>query len=107
METIENTGGFALLKEAIDMAKSENGRERQETQAQKKAQNPKKRKYPTVNLLPDEKDFLDKLKALIYLAKKEKKTDHGLVMEALREYAERHLKDVKGFKDMLDSHISS
>ena len=50
-------------------------------------------KSPTIYLLPEEKTFLDRLKAFILLETGEKMTDHGLVMKALMEYADRHYEE--------------
>lgn len=51
------------------------------------------RKSPTIYLLPEEKRYLDRLKAFILLKYGEKMSDHELVMEALREHAERYYKE--------------
>lgn len=55
-------------------------------------------KSPTVYLLPEEKVFLNRLKAFIMLETGEKISDHVLVMEALQDYA---VKNYKGFKHEL------
>ena len=51
------------------------------------------RKSPTIYLLPEEKRYLDRLKAFILLKYGEKMSDHELVMEALREHAEKYYKE--------------
>ena len=53
---------------------------------------------PTIYLLSEEKNYLERLKAYITLTTGKKMTDHTLVMNALKEYVR---KEYKGFKDMI------
>ena len=55
-------------------------------------------KSPTIYLLSEEKNYLERLKAYITLTTGKKMTDHTLVMNALKEYVR---KEYKGFKDMI------
>lgn len=50
-------------------------------------------KSPTIYVLKEEKVYIDRLKAFILLETGDKMSDHELVMEALKEYAEMHYKE--------------
>ncbi len=50
-------------------------------------------KSPTVYLLPEEKAYMDRLKAFILLSTGEKVTDHELVMRAVKGYVNKHFKE--------------
>lgn len=50
-------------------------------------------KSPTVYLLPEEKVYMDRLKAFILLSTGEKVTDHELVMRAVKGYVNKHFKE--------------
>ena len=52
-----------------------------------------KSKSPVVYLLPEEKAYLDKLKAFILLETGEKTSDHSIVMAALKDYARKNYKE--------------
>ena len=55
-------------------------------------------KSPTIYLLSEEKNYLERLKAYITLTTGQKLTDHTIVMNALKEYVK---KEYKGFKEMI------
>lgn len=48
-------------------------------------------KSPTVYLLPEEKNYLLRLKAALFLESGEKLSGHQLVMSAIYEYAKKHV----------------
>lgn len=50
---------------------------------------------PTVYLLPEEKRFIKRLEAHIQLKTGESVTDHQLIMDAIREYVNKHHSDFK------------
>ena len=55
-------------------------------------------KSPTIYLLSEEKNYLERLKAYITLTTGQKLTDHTIVMNALKEYVQ---KEYKGFKEII------
>ena len=66
------------------------GKEKEEGEGQDKFIT---RNRPTIYLLPEEKRYLDRLKAFILLKYGDKMSDHELVMEALKEHAEKNYKE--------------